>query len=129
MNNKGFAITGILYGLMVLFMMLMLSFLSVLTAKKNKLEAISNSIDDSITMSEDIDVAASSLTTYKTKYRGNYVFTINSNTNECSVYLPSNAEVTISSGKIIVNGKDITITDCDNTGVSSFSLKKVYRIK
>ena len=37
MNNKGFAITTILYGTLVLFLMLLLSLLGILTSYKDRL--------------------------------------------------------------------------------------------
>lgn len=39
-NNKGFAITGILYGLLILFALLVASYLTILTARKNRLDNI-----------------------------------------------------------------------------------------
>ena len=38
MNNKGFAITGILYTIFILFIMILLSILSGLNTRKNILE-------------------------------------------------------------------------------------------
>ena len=43
MNNKGFAITTILYGLMLLFSMLLISLLSVLSIYRNNLEKLMDS--------------------------------------------------------------------------------------
>lgn len=40
LNNKGFAITGILYGLLILFVMLVSSYLLILNTKKNMLDKI-----------------------------------------------------------------------------------------
>lgn len=40
MNNKGFAITTILYGTMVIFLMLMLSMLGILSTYKDRLEML-----------------------------------------------------------------------------------------
>lgn len=46
LNNKGFAITGILYGLLILFALLVGSYLTVLTARKNRLDGIVENIED-----------------------------------------------------------------------------------
>ena len=46
LNNKGFAITGILYGLLILFALLVGSYLTILTAKKNRLDGIITSIEE-----------------------------------------------------------------------------------
>ena len=46
LNNKGFAITGILYGLLILFALLVGSYLTILTAKKNRLDGIVENIEN-----------------------------------------------------------------------------------
>lgn len=46
LNNKGFAITGILYGLLILFALLVGTYLTILTAKKNRLDGIITSIEE-----------------------------------------------------------------------------------
>lgn len=45
LNNKGFAITGILYGLLILFALLVGTYLTILTAKKNRLDGIISDIE------------------------------------------------------------------------------------
>ena len=44
MNNKGFAITGILYGLMLIFILVLSSFLSVLIGKNRRIDELENNI-------------------------------------------------------------------------------------
>lgn len=46
LNNKGFAITGILYGLLILFALLVASYLTILTARKNRLDGIISDIEE-----------------------------------------------------------------------------------
>ena len=43
MNNKGFAITTILYGTLILFLMLLLSMLGLLSIYKDRLEILIDS--------------------------------------------------------------------------------------
>lgn len=43
MNNKGFAITTILYGTLILFLMLLLSMLGILSTYKDRLEILIDS--------------------------------------------------------------------------------------
>ena len=43
MNNKGFAITTILYGTLILFLMLLLSMLGILATYKDRLEILIDS--------------------------------------------------------------------------------------
>lgn len=40
MNNKGFAITTILYGILILFLMLLLSMLGILMSYNDKMEML-----------------------------------------------------------------------------------------
>lgn len=40
MNNKGFAITTILYGTLILFLMLLVSLLGILSSYKDRLEML-----------------------------------------------------------------------------------------
>ena len=40
MNNKGFAITTILYGTLILFLLLLVSLLGILSSYKNRLEKL-----------------------------------------------------------------------------------------
>ena len=47
LNNKGFAITTILYGTLILFLMLMLSMLEILSSYKDRLEILIESSNGS----------------------------------------------------------------------------------
>ena len=46
LNNKGFAITAVLYGLLILFVFLVGSYLLVLSAKKDRVEDVVNDIEE-----------------------------------------------------------------------------------
>lgn len=46
LNNKGFAITGILYGLLILFALLVGSYLTILTARKIDSDGIVENIEN-----------------------------------------------------------------------------------
>ena len=45
LNNKGFAITAVLYGLLILFVILVSSYLVVLAAKKERIDYLFNEIE------------------------------------------------------------------------------------
>lgn len=45
LNNKGFAITAVLYGLLILFGFLVSSYLVILSVKKDRYEEIVNDIE------------------------------------------------------------------------------------
>ena len=47
LNNKGFAITMVLYGLLILFVLLVSSYLIALSVKKDRVENIVKDIEDS----------------------------------------------------------------------------------
>lgn len=46
LNNKGFAITAVLYGLLILFVLLVSSYLLVLSARKNRVDNLVKDIED-----------------------------------------------------------------------------------
>lgn len=46
LNNKGFAITAVLYGLLILFSLLVGSYLVILSIKKDRIEDVVNQIED-----------------------------------------------------------------------------------
>lgn len=46
LNNKGFAITTVLYGLLILFVFLVGSYMVVLSVKKDMVEEVANQIEE-----------------------------------------------------------------------------------
>ena len=112
MNNKGFAISGILYSILILFLMLLLSLLSVLITRINRLTELVNEVNAEV---EDVGCASSaasckgtieynsdiadSNTLYTTKVRGKYTLKIN-DSDECFMYLPKNISLIVEDGKI-----------------------------
>lgn len=46
LNNKGFAITSVLYGLLILFVVLTSTYLSMLTTKKNNIDKVTKDIEE-----------------------------------------------------------------------------------
>ncbi|MGM9882395.1 MAG: hypothetical protein ACI31S_06095 [Bacilli bacterium] len=104
LNNKGFAITSVLYGLLLLFVFLVGSYLLVLTSKKNRLDTISADIDDKYgfnTKIRDVDVQILSLDSYTAPYTapytGKYVFKVtdvNDSNYTCSSYIKKGSVIT-----------------------------------
>lgn len=111
LNNKGFAITGILYTLFILFIMILLSILSGLSTKKNIMEKSVESLVDSYKWE---CIEDTSLT--ETTETGKYEFTNAEKTKQCYTYLKS--------GVNLNNSSEITFTnaDCNNATVKD-SLK------
>ena len=50
LNNRGFAITSILYSLLILFVILVGSYLMILSSKKNRLDIISEDIENNFSL-------------------------------------------------------------------------------
>lgn len=60
LNNKGFAITAVLYGLLILFSLLVSSYLLVLSARKDRIDDLTNDIEEEYR--EKIEVAEENVT-------------------------------------------------------------------
>lgn len=147
LNNRGFAITAVLYGLLILFLLLFLGMIRILNTERKRMEKISDEIDKSIVNMEKIDINSgiSEGGIYVTPYRGKYVFNINGDgTKEYCMYLPIYSIVSISEGKIkvtsgtsqseiadssfLANGKLICDSGSNqtNSGITSITITGVY---
>ena len=112
LNNRGFAIVGILYTLYVLFLLILLSVLGALSVKKRMLEQYTRSIEESYQgknqSSEIINTFNNSHNTY---VAGKYIFQMtyngNNTTNECSAYLKKGLET------IDLKNINYTTKDCN----------------
>lgn len=91
LNNKGFAITGILYGLLILFALLVGSYLTVLTARKNRLDGIVENIENEYNNKKN---TTSTYTLTLTKDEG--VSTIYYKINGASSFSSSTSNITLS---------------------------------
>lgn len=96
LNNKGFAITSILYGLLVLFVILVGSYLTILSSQKNRYDILAEDIDETFGFNEcvyknssenceDTLIDIASLVPYRAEYTGKYNFIVNGA--ECFSYL------------------------------------------
>ena len=107
LNNKGFAITGILYTLYVLFLLILVSVLGALRARKRMLEQYTERIEKSYQGKKIQNV--SNFNTYKNvEVTGKYKFQMKDNANktyECSAYLKKGLE-TIDLTEITYTTKD-----------------------
>lgn len=111
LNRKGFAITSILYGIMLLFLMVLLSLLARLKLQDDNLERSANKINEKFCNMEEINLSNTSGTINITK-TCKYKITV-ANNNFCGIYylkqgdsvsLASDVQV-ISNGENIVNKK------------------------
>lgn len=119
MNNKGFAIIGILYTILILFLMIMLSVLAGLNTRKNFMEKSISSFQDDYLGSNVNDGYVSSANSSKTApVTGKYVFSNDSL--ECYAYLKAGDNF---------NSKTLL---CDNTPQEFdefFSVIEIYEFK
>lgn len=88
LNNKGFAITSVLYGLLILFILLVGSFLTILTARKNRVDKITSKIEKNYYFSHTSDeITIEDIYTFRAPYTGKYIF---NNDDNCYIYLAKN---------------------------------------
>lgn len=75
LNNKGFAITSVLYGLLILFVVMMSSYLTVLSAKKNRLDNIVKEIENSYSFDSEYNYGNIDIDfPFTAPYTGKYAF-------------------------------------------------------
>ncbi len=138
LNNKGFAISTIIYSTLILFLMVMLSFLQAISTSKNKLELASTSAKEIISYSNiDINFELGS-EYYITPYRGKY--TISTSEGTACIYLPKNTLIMQINNNLKINDEIVSINNntsdkykflnIDNTNTSSnIVILKVYTNK
>lgn len=123
LNNRGFAITAVLYGLLILFLLLFLGMIRILNTERKRMEKISDEIDKSIVNMDKIGINSDNMISeggiYVTPYRGKYVFNITGDTSkEYYMYLPIYSIVSIKDKQIKVTRgvkTDTGITETDYT--------------
>lgn len=143
MNNKGFAITGILYGVLLLFLMVLISLLSVLVFRLNRFTTLVDEVSSDMENKNLVEINETIDTTkyYQTPYRGKYTFTINGTTTKCYAYLPKNIALKTDSNKmyyieptlvgdkyeIDVNttGTELTLIGCTNSDINNFTVTNI----
>lgn len=91
LNNKGFAITGILYTVFILFLMILLSVLGGLNAKRKLLEKNIENLKESL--EETCKDTSQQAIGYTTQYQGKY--TIKVGNNEYETYLARDTSLTV----------------------------------
>ncbi|MDD5827483.1 MAG: hypothetical protein PUD25_06965 [Bacilli bacterium] len=136
LDNKGFAITGILYTLFILFILLMFSILNGLQSKKQMLERSTVKLEESfkskdVTNDSNIGIEKA-LTEGKALTTGKYLFEINTNNIPIEGLNKTNGLITSSSGKMqysIDENKNITVTalsTINNDGYGELEGIQVY---
>ena len=83
LNNKGFAITAVLYGLLILFVSIVGYYLTMLGTKKNRLDQTITEVEKESAFDYQLGVDNRELSyPYRAEYTGKYVFD-----DDCYVYL------------------------------------------
>lgn len=120
MNNKGFAITGILYGAMIVFFMVVASFLGILSSKKKLLESATNDIKNSIEL-KSLEISPQTLAInnrYITPVSGKYSLSFSN----CSgdIFLTKDTLIILKSATTIeINKSEILLSNLCNTSYST----------
>lgn len=129
LNNKGFAITGILYGLLILFALLVGSYLTILTAKKNRLDGIVADIENEYNNKENISTYT--LTITKGTGVSEIHYTVDSNnssyTSDERVLLSVNSGSTYSYYGVASYG--YTMDDCTSSSPCNRTMGKSDKIE
>lgn len=125
MNNKGFAITSIIYGLMLMFVVIITSFLSILIGKNRRVDELIEGVYESVLYDEiivkyadtdkkfyidkndnnvyneaDGDIISEDINVFVTPKKALYHFDVDNNIGvECSSYLPKNTVLILGSIK------------------------------
>ena len=85
LNNKGFAITAVLYGLLILFVILIGSYLTLLGTKKSRLDTVTSDIEKDYEFNKQITNVTQPTYPYEAPYTGKYIF--ENGENDCIMYL------------------------------------------
>lgn len=151
LNNKGFAITAVLYGLLILFLLLFLSTIKILNAERKRMAKIGDVVNDQIIHLNKEDFPETKINSsnpyYTTIYRGKYIFAISQNDvinadgefyTELFAYLPVYTTISISNNTLTFkNNKGDTLNNIrvltmdgsepdENISIKSITIKEVY---
>lgn len=135
MNNKGFAITGIIYTLFILFLMILLTVLTGLSSYQRLMINSTRSLENSYKGEEIVDDPSTNNDKFdniknngKADYLGKYVFKLD-NGIECSAYLKKDTDFSGYDNKIAKNFSqniaELSPYDCNDYNVN-MNLIKVY---
>ena len=131
MNNKGFAITGIIYTLFILFLMILLSVLSGLSISKNMMSSSIEAFEDSLsgTKLDDAKVAEINASGIA-PYFGKYLFKVNITKDDGTVDYNVTCSTYLKKGTDFINEADsITLSpqDCNEYDIkTNMQFEEIY---
>lgn len=130
MNNKGFAITGVLYTIMILFLLILLSILAGLSSRNNLLKKSVESLESNFVGKE---IKEFTITENKAPFTGKYVFRVTGGPEdtECYSFINKDSELKVSTtdGETDVTNITFVTNDCNtkkNNSLYKFYLTKIY---
>ncbi len=114
LNNKGFAITSVLYALLILFVLLVGSYLTILVARKNRQDKITSQIENKYYFSHTSnEITIDDISTFKAPYTGKYIINYEGNTeDDCYIYLVKGMKIdadNIIGNCTVANGSKVII--------------------
>ena len=123
MNNKGFAITGILYTLFIMFLLILASVLGGLSSRRNILQKSLLSLEESFSgielSSEEISNAnTSQIAPVDGKYEFKITLVTGEELNNCVSYLKKGAELDY-------NNITFVPKDCNDYEISNVLIEKI----
>ncbi len=123
LNNQGFAVAGTLYGLMLLFLVVLTSILMTLNYQVKE-STISSSLVNHKTEAKELNINLDD--PWLTETRGKYQITINHHTT-CYSYLKENLSLTLKGGQLQGDNQALILLgdDCPNTNITSATITKV----
>lgn len=132
LNNKGFAITAILYSILILFLLLFLATLKILNTRNDRIEKNYESVMKNFTSSDEVNINVDLATGYSTKYRGRYEIKINEST--VYTYLPAYTLIVIKEEKLtsVSSGgveKTLMLLNKDNEEIKNENITSAILIR
>lgn len=130
LNNKGFAITSVLYGLLILFVVLVGTYLTILSAQKNRVDTLVEGIEENYNSETCVDMPISKDLCYcfdgdviEAPYTGKYkIGTPGSGSQEFQLTKGEDICEKVEKYADYCNGGEITVTSvCYKTGNGGYS--------
>ena len=114
MNRKGFAITAVLYSILIIFILLITFFLKLLSNKINFVISNSNTLESAYEMSSNYSICSSLSEEYVTIYRG--LYKISTSSYNGYLYLPANSKIKSNNdSSILVNNEVVSFSSNSNS--------------
>ncbi len=127
LGNQGFAISGTLYILLLLFVLILTTMLVNLKMQKTETSVVYNQVKSKLESYPEVAINTSLSTEYKTLSRGKYQFKINDSI-ICYSYLGKDNVLNIINNKLVSNNKEINLIgeNCYNEDINKVDIINVF---